>query len=124
MAEASATFHNPYRPHLLRIAEMRDETPDVRTLTLRFDEAGAAFPAWKSGQFAEYTVFGAGECVFAIANPPGRGARDGAIECTFRAIGKVTQALRGVNRIYLIDREATPRDAPSTSRSSSTTQGR
>lgn len=97
MAEASATFHNPYRPHLLRIAEMRDETPDVRTLTLRFDEADAAFPVWKAGQFAEFTVFGAGECVFAIANPPGRGARDGAIECTFRAIGKVTQALRKID---------------------------
>ena len=97
MAEAGPMV-NPYRPYLLRIAAMRDETPDVRTLTLRFtdENEGARFPAWDPGQFGEFTVFGAGECVFALANPP---ARDGApvLECTYRAIGKVTNALRGLD---------------------------
>ena len=105
MAEASTAMINPYRPHLVRIAAMRDETPDVRTLTLHFaDEvAGASFPAWEPGQFGEYTVFGAGECVFALANPPDR-ERAGAptLECTYRAIGKVTTALRGLDVGQLI----------------------
>jgi NAD(P)H-flavin reductase len=97
MAEAEL-MTNPYRPHLLRIAAMRDETPDVRTLTLRFvdDNESARFPGWNPGQFGEFTVFGSGECVFALANPPDR---DGAatLECTYRAIGKVTRALRGLD---------------------------
>jgi NAD(P)H-flavin reductase len=98
MADSEAAMVNPYRPHLLRIKGIRDETPDVRTLTLQFVDsaAAAAFPAWEPGQFGEYTVFGAGESVFALANPPGH-EPGGAptIECTFRAIGKVTHALRG-----------------------------
>jgi NAD(P)H-flavin reductase len=100
MTESNAAVYNPYRPHLLRIAAVRNETADVRTLTLRFVDAeeAASFPAWRPGQFGEYTVFGAGECVFALANPPAHepGAPP-AIECTYRAIGKVTMALRGLD---------------------------
>ena len=96
MAEGAAMF-NPYRPSLLRIEAMRDETPDVRTLTLGFlDEVeGREFPAWEPGQFGEYTVFGAGESVFALANTAHRDPGTPAVvECTYRAIGKVTTALR------------------------------
>ena len=95
-----ATMVNPYRPRLLRIEAMRDETPDVRTLTLGFlDEVeGASFPAWKPGQFGEYTVFGAGESVFALANTADREPGSAAVvECTYRAIGKVTTALRDLD---------------------------
>ena len=90
MSEGAATI-NPYRPHLLRIESKREETPDVRTLTLGFvDEVqGADFPAWQPGQFGEYTVFGAGESVFALANTPDRDpANATVIECTYRVIGK------------------------------------
>jgi len=91
---------NPYRPSLLRVRAARDETPDVRTLTLEFvdERERERFPGWRPGQFGEYTVFGAGECVFALANAPDD-EPDGAarIECTYRAIGKVTHALREVD---------------------------
>jgi NAD(P)H-flavin reductase len=99
MDAESAAMINPYRPHLLRIAAIRDETPDVRTLTLCFanEAAGAAFPDWGPGQFGEFTVFGAGECVFAVANSPHREGGAPTIECTYRAIGKVTHALRGLD---------------------------
>ena len=100
MVEGNAAMTNPYRPHLLRIASMRDETADVRTLTLHFADGGegASFPDWNPGQFGEYTVFGAGECVFAIANPPHREAGGApSVECTYRAIGKVTHALRDLD---------------------------
>lgn len=99
MAQAEPMI-NPYRPHLMRIARVRDETPDVRTLALRFvDEAeGARFPDWQPGQFGEYTVFGAGESVFALANVPQRHDGGGpTLECTYRAIGKVTHALRDLD---------------------------
>jgi len=105
MAEAERILDNPYRPHLLRIDAVRDETPDVRTLTLRFvnDDEGRQFSGWEPGQFGEYTVFGSGESVFAIANPPGE--RPGGIptlQCTYRAIGKVTHALRGLDVGHVI----------------------
>ena len=45
---------------------------------------------FKAGQFAEYSVFGEGECTFCIASPS---TRDGYVECTFREAGKVTSAL-------------------------------
>ena len=100
LAEAAA---NPYRPHVMRIDGFRDETPDVRTLELSFADSDeeAAFPGWKPGQFGQFTVFGTGESVFALANAPWR--PDGkdhdapAIECTFRAVGKVTHALRSMS---------------------------
>jgi NAD(P)H-flavin reductase len=105
MAEPDTSMINPYRPHLLRIAAARDETPDVRTLTLSFvnQAEGAAFPRWEPGQFGEYTVFGAGECVFALANPPlEQEAGVPTIECTYRAAGKVTHALRGLDVGHVI----------------------
>ena len=44
---------------------------------------------FKAGQFGEYSVFGAGECTFCIASSP---TRKGYIECSFKAVGKVTKA--------------------------------
>jgi NAD(P)H-flavin reductase len=92
---------NTYLPRLLSINGMSEETPDVRTLTLRFadSENTKSFEGWAPGQFGEFTVFGYGECVFAISNAPWRpgdnGGSDPTIECTFRDVGKVTHALRG-----------------------------
>mgnify|MGYP001024437935 CR=1 FL=1 len=82
MARPAEALPNPYRPSLLRIAGMRDETPDVRTLSLGFVDPAEAerFPGWEPGQFAEFTVFGAGECVFAISSttrPMRAGETDG-----------------------------------------------
>ncbi len=90
-----STGGNPYLPHLMRIAEAREETPDVRTLRLDFleREVGNSLE-WQAGQFGQFSVFGAGECVFTIANPP---SRPGHIECTFRQTGKVTTALRSLS---------------------------
>ncbi|HOX28751.1 MAG TPA: FAD-binding oxidoreductase, partial [bacterium] len=83
---------NIYKPYILRVVETKDETPDVRTLRLKFDneEEGRAF-TFKAGQFAEYSVFGEGECTFCIASSP---TRPDFIECSFKLVGKVTAALR------------------------------
>ena len=85
---------NLYQPHLVRIEEVIDETPDTRTLKLVFKspEAAAGFD-FRAGQFGEYSVFGAGECTFCIASSP---TRKGYIECSFKLIGKATKAMRSL----------------------------
>ena len=83
---------NLYQPHLMRIEEIVDETH-------RHPHASAGLPGpggrrsvrLPAGQFGEYSVFGAGECTFCIASSP---TRKGYIECSFKAVGKVTKALR------------------------------
>ncbi|RQW77902.1 MAG: heterodisulfide reductase subunit F [Geobacter sp.] len=85
---------NIYLPHLATIAEIRDETPDVRSLKLVFqDEQVRENFTFRAGQFAEYSAFGAGESTFCIASSP---TRKGYIECCFRGVGRVTEALRGL----------------------------
>jgi NAD(P)H-flavin reductase len=75
----------------MRIEKVIDEAPDVKTLRLQFtDESEKNNFVFRSGQFAEYSVFGEGECTFCIASPP---TRPDSIECTFRKAGKVTAAL-------------------------------
>jgi NAD(P)H-flavin reductase len=83
---------NIYLPHLATVEDVIDETPDVRTLRLVFqDEAIRDGFTFRAGQFAEYSAFGAGESTFCIASSP---TRKGSIECCFRAVGRVTEALR------------------------------
>ena len=83
---------NIYLPFLATVGEVIDETPDVRTLKLVFqDEAIRDSFTFRAGQFAEYSAFGAGESTFCIASSP---TRKGYIECCFRAVGRVTEALR------------------------------
>ena len=86
---------NLYQPHLTTIAGVVDETPDTRTLRLEFadPELRENF-AFRAGQFGEYSMFGAGESTFCIASSP---TRTGYIECSFKAVGKVTSALREAN---------------------------
>ena len=83
---------NLYQPHLMTIEAVQDETPDTRTLRLAFRDPGVGERfSFRAGQFGEYSVFGAGECTFCIASPP---TRRGYLECSFKAVGKVTRALR------------------------------
>ena len=86
---------NLYQPHLATVTEVVDETVDTRTFRLEFrEEAFRAGFSFKAGQFGEYSVFGAGESTFCIASPP---TREGYIECTVKAAGKVTAELREMN---------------------------
>ncbi|GAM07735.1 sulfhydrogenase 1 subunit gamma [Geobacter sp. OR-1] len=83
---------NIYKPYLATIENIIDETPDVRTFRLVFqDEAVRDSFSFRSGQFAEYSAFGYGESTFCIASSP---TRKGYIECCFRSVGRVTEALR------------------------------
>ena len=64
---------NIYKPHLATIEAIIDETPDVRSFRLVFqDEQVRDSFTFRAGQFAEYSAFGAGESTFCIASPPTR----------------------------------------------------
>lgn len=82
---------NIYQPYKMKIANITDESPGVKTFKLEFlnEEEGKNF-SFKAGQFGLYSVFGEGESTFCIASSP---TRKGYIECTFRQMGRVTTAL-------------------------------
>jgi NAD(P)H-flavin reductase len=85
------TQANAFKPYLMRIAQITDESPGVRTFRLEFtDPAEAAAFSFRTGQFGLYGAFGEGESTFCIASSP---TRKGYIECTFRETGRVTAAL-------------------------------
>lgn len=93
MLEAAPAAGSPnlYRPMLMRIAAIRDEAPLVHTFRLEFtNTADAERFSFRTGQFGEYSCFGAGESTFCVASPH---TRKGYIECTFREVGRVTRAL-------------------------------
>lgn len=83
---------NLYKPALVEIKDVIDETPDIKTLRLQFKDKGLQTDfSFLAGQFAEYSVFGEGECTFCIASSP---TRPEYIECSFKLAGKVTGAMR------------------------------
>jgi sulfhydrogenase subunit gamma (sulfur reductase) len=82
---------NIYLPYLMKIDRITQEAPGVKTFRLKFvNETEASNFEFRTGQFGEYSVLGAGESTFCIASSP---TRKGFIECTFRQSGKVTSAL-------------------------------
>jgi len=84
-------MENIYLPNIVRIVDIKQETPDVKTFVLRFeDEAVRSSFDYKPGQFVEFSVFDEGEAPFCISNSP---TRKTGIECTVKRMGKVTQAL-------------------------------
>ncbi len=83
---------NIYLPYLATVEEIIQETADIRTLRLVFQEPEVRGNfTFRAGQFAEYSAFGSGESTFCIASAP---TRKGYIECCFRAVGRVTESLQ------------------------------
>jgi sulfhydrogenase subunit gamma (sulfur reductase) len=78
-------------PKIVRIEEIRQETPDIRTLRLAFEDPGFqnSFD-FLPGQFCLISVFGAGESVFCIASPP---IWKEFFEVSVKEVGKVTTAI-------------------------------
>jgi len=86
---------NIYKPEIVTIEEIIDETIDTKTFRLKFKDPEVAKNfSFKAGQFGEYTAFGAGESTFCIASSP---TRPDYIECSFKTAGKVTGELRELN---------------------------
>jgi NAD(P)H-flavin reductase len=75
----------------MTITKIIQETVDIKTFHLQFqeDQMREQFN-FQTGQFAEYSAFGAGESTFCIASSP---TRMDHLECCFRKTGKVTGQL-------------------------------
>ncbi len=83
-----------FLPRLAHITEVRDETPDTKTFSLRFrDTSDQQEFSFRPGQFLELSVFGFGEAPFCFASSP---TRPGAIEVTVRRTGALTDALHAL----------------------------
>ena len=86
---------NIYLPNLAQIIEIKEETSDIKTFKLKFqDQAIAESFDYKPGQFVEFSVFGEGEAPFCISNSP---TRKSGLECSVKRMGKVSQALHELN---------------------------
>ena len=85
-----------YKPSMMRIERITDETSDTKTFRLIFcDPDQAERFKFCAGQFGLYSVFGAGEATFCIASSP---TRKGYIECSVKRAGKVTSELHQCNQ--------------------------
>jgi len=84
-------MENIYRPDLIEVVGIRQETPDVKSVRARFVEAASAARfSFQVGQFGIFSAFGQGESTFNICSSSNWKDR---IEFCFRRVGKVTEAL-------------------------------
>ncbi len=84
---------NPYIPSLAVIRKIitENEVNDIKTFELVFQDAEVMKNfKYRCGQFAEISVFGAGECPIGIASSP---TDEGYIQFTVKKVGVVTTAL-------------------------------
>jgi sulfhydrogenase subunit gamma (sulfur reductase) len=78
-------------PRICRVADIIEETSDVRTLRLEFVKADDRGPlTFEAGQFCLISVFGQGEAAFCIASSP---LDKTYFEVTVKRLGKVTKAI-------------------------------
>jgi sulfhydrogenase subunit gamma (sulfur reductase) len=87
-------MENIYKPRLMTVDNVTQETSDVKTFRLAFNNGGGEGFTFEAGQFGLFSVFGQGEAPFGIANSPTRGPY---IECSIKEVGKVTRAFHDLN---------------------------
>jgi len=86
---------NLYKPDLMEVIGVRQHTPDVKSVRLRFQDADRAREfRFQVGQFGIFSAFGAGEATFNICSSSNW---HDYIEFCFRRVGRVTDALWGAN---------------------------
>jgi NAD(P)H-flavin reductase len=82
---------NIYKPELVKVIETRQQTPDVKSVKVCFQDSGRANDfAFRVGQFGIFSAFGYGEATFNICSSSNW--KD-YIEFCFRKVGRVTEAL-------------------------------
>jgi NAD(P)H-flavin reductase len=87
-------MHNIYQPDLMEVIEVRRQTIDVKSVSIRFkNEENAKAFSFRVGQFGIFSAFGYGESTFNICSSS---TWTDHIEFCFRKTGKVTEALWGV----------------------------
>lgn len=82
---------NPYLPQVATVAEIIQETRNIRTLRVVLDDAGAMQNfTFEPGQVGQLSVFGAGEATFVINSPP---SLKDWLQFSVMAAGEVTDAI-------------------------------
>jgi NAD(P)H-flavin reductase len=82
---------NIYKPELMEVIAVRQQTIDVKSVALRFLDAERARTfSFQVGQFGIFSVFGYGESTFNICSSSNWKDR---IEFCFRKVGRVTEAM-------------------------------
>lgn len=82
---------NPYLPRIANVLEIIEETHNIRTLRLVFeDESAMADFKYEPGQVGQISVFGAGEATFVINSPPSQKAY---LQFSVMRAGEVTDAI-------------------------------
>ncbi|MEN6486716.1 MAG: FAD/NAD(P)-binding protein [Syntrophobacteraceae bacterium] len=93
MSRPSKGF-NPYLPQVATILETVQETPNIKTFRVRFDDADAmAAFSFQPGQVGQLSVFGVGESTFVINSPP---TRMDYLQFSVMRAGEVTTSLHGL----------------------------
>ena len=82
---------NLYKPDLMEVVEVQRQTPDVKSVRVRFRDGDRARDfSFNVGQFGQFSVFGSGEATFNICSSSNW--KD-YIEFCFRRTGRVTETL-------------------------------
>ena len=86
--------NNPYLPEVATILETVQETHNIKTFRVRFDneEAMKAF-SFQPGQVGQLSLFGVGESTFVINSPP---TRMDYLQFSVMRAGEVTTRLHGL----------------------------
>lgn len=87
---------NVYKPDLMEVIQVQRQTPDVKSVRIRFrDPERARDFSFRVGQFGLFSMFGSGEATFNICSSSNW--KD-YLEFCFRRTGKVTEALWQIER--------------------------
>ena len=87
---------NLYKPDLMEVLDVQRQTPDVKSVRVRFlDDGRARDFSFRVGQFGQFSVFGSGEATFNICSSS---TWKDFIEFCFRRTGRVTEALWQVEK--------------------------
>ena len=82
---------NPYLPMPATVAEVIQETGNIRTLRVVLDDADAMKNfTYEPGQVGQFSVFGAGESTFVINSPP---SQKNYLQFSVMQAGEVTAAI-------------------------------
>lgn len=92
---------NPLLPYPVEILDLKRETADVKTYTLRLVDGSRFF--FHPGQFNMVSVIGIGEAAISMSSDPEstEAIAEGVFQHTIRAVGNVTKAL---DRFHVGDR--------------------
>jgi NAD(P)H-flavin reductase len=95
-ARAGKLGGNPYLPEVATVVEIIQETPNIKTFRMTFDdpEVMAKFSA-NPGQVGQFGVFGIGEATFAITTKPSK--QNEYIQFSIMKAGEVTKALHNLS---------------------------